>query len=304
MSPEQENADRENAEPVNPDQAISDHSRPAFDAVPGSRVGLIARQVGIVFLGFLLAAVMVGLGVWQLDVYNEQGHKQAAARAAAPAVALESVARPGQQVTADAYARQVRFTGNYDPRLQTLVATGSGDRYRVLTALRLPGGGLLPVVRGMVTGRRVPAPPSGEVTATGILMPSEGSTTNGAEPSGQPTSVVLPSLTQQWNGLLINGFATLTAAESRAQSLRPVSVALPSSHGRLQNGFYAVQWWVFAAFAIWMGIRMASDWGHNSGGLMGPEDDLIEHSASSPEAAMSSHSGSDRADSATGDSTT
>ena len=291
---------------MSPEQVSSQDPEfnPEAAAPPLSSASLIARQIGIVFLGFLFAAVMVGLGVWQLDVYNEQGQKQAEARAAAPAVALESVARPGQQVTDEAYARQVRFSGGYDPRLQMLVPTGSGDRYRVLTGLRLPGGGILPVVRGMVTGRQAPPPPTGQVTGTGILMPSEGNATNGPQPSAQPTTVVLPSLAQRWDGLLINGFATLTAAESHAQSLQPVTVALPSSHGRLQNGFYAVQWWVFAAFAIWMGIRMARDWGHYPDGLMGGGDDLLDNSSSPAEAAMSSRAGSEGPDSAADDSTT
>lgn len=293
-------------EQMRPEQASPEQPPfdPAVETPPLSRAGLIARQIGIIFLGFLLAAVMVGLGVWQLDVYNEQGHKQAEARAAAPAVALESVAQPGQQVTDEAYARQVRFTGSYDQHLQTLVSTGSGDHYRVLTALRLRGGGILPVVRGMVTGHQAPPPPAGTVTGTGILMPSEGSAANGREPSGQPTTVVLPSLAQQWNGPLINGFATLTPAESRAQSLQPVTVALPSSHGRLQNGFYAVQWWVFAAFAIWMGIRMARDWGLHPGGLMGGDDELLDGSPLPAEDAMSSPAGSERENSAADQSTT
>lgn len=271
---------------------------------PVSRLGLIARQGGIVFLGFLLAAIMVGLGLWQLGVYNQQGEQQARARAAQPPVALESVARPGQQVTADAYARQVRFTGSYDQRLQTLVSAGSGNRYRVLTALRLPGGGILPVVRGMVTGHKAPPAPAGQITGTGILMPSEGTQSNGAGPSDQPTAVVLPSLAQQWNGLLINGFATLNPAESREQSLQPVTVALPSSHGRLRNGFYALQWWVFAAFAIWMGIRMARDWGRNPGGLMGSDSDPADGGVAPPEAAMSSNARSEEKDSAAQHSTT
>jgi len=244
-------------------------STPETDTPPVSRASLVLRQLAIVLLGLVLAAVMVGLGLWQLGVYNAQGHKEAEERASAPAVALDSVARPGQQV-GDAYGRQVSFSGSYDPALQELIPTGSGDRYRVLTGLRLPDGGILPVVRGMVAGRNAPAPPTGQVSGTGIFMPSEGSNPDPADPSAQPTTVVLPTLTQQWNGLLVNGFATLGADQSRAQSLPPVVVSLPSSHGRLQNGFYALQWWVFAAFAIWFGVRMARDFGRN-GGLMGAE---------------------------------
>lgn len=257
---------------------------PEPDTPPASRASLLAKRIGVVFVGFLLAAVMVALGLWQLGVYNAQGRQQAEERASGPPVALESVARPGQEV-GDAYGRQVRFAGTYDPRLQTLVAQGSGNRYRVLTGLRLPGGGILPVVRGMVTGRQVPKPPAGKVTGTGILMPSEGSDTQSDRPGGPPTAVVLPALAQKWNGSLINGFATLNPAESRAQSLQPVIVRLPSANGRLRNGFYALQWWVFAGFAIWMGFRMAQDLGRNPDGSMGSgaDDDPIGGAAGDPD---------------------
>lgn len=270
---------------------------------PVSRASILAKQIGVVFLGFLLAAVMVALGLWQLGVYNAQGQQQAQQRATAPPVALESVARPGQEV-GDAYGRQVRFSGTYDPSLQQLVPTGSGNRYRVLTGLRLPGGGILPVVRGAVTGRQAPAPPTGQVTGTGIFMPSEGSDTGTGRPGAEPTTVVLPSLAQKWNGSLINGFATLTAAQSRAQSLQPVTVDLPSAHGRLRNGFYALQWWVFAAFAIWMGYRMARDLGQNPGGLMGADPEPASDDPIPTEAAMSSRAASGVGDSAAGDTTT
>jgi cytochrome oxidase assembly protein ShyY1 len=234
-----------------------------------SRGSVIAKQVGVILLGLVLAAVMVGLGVWQLRVYNAQGEQQARDRASAPPVALESVARPGQEV-GDAYGRQVRFTGTYDPRLQVLVSMGSGGRYRVLTGLRLPNGGILPVVRGAVTGHKAPDPPAGQVTGSGVFMPSEGSDAAGRQAGAEPTTVVLPSLAQRWTGSLVNGFATLNADQARAEGLDPVTVELPSSHGRLQNGFYALQWWVFAGFAIWMAFRMAGDL-HRTGGLMGSD---------------------------------
>ena len=280
------------------------------DMPPGSRGAVIAKQIGVVLLGLVLAAVMVGLGVWQLRVYNAQGEKQAQARASAAPVPLESVARPGQEV-GDAYGRQVRFTGTYDPRLQVLVSTGSDDRYRVLTGLRLPDGGILPVVRGAVTGRHAPDPPGGQVTGSGIFMPSEGSDAAGRQRGAEPTTVVLPSLAQQWTGSLVNGFATLTAAESREQGLDPVTVALPSAHGRLQNGFYALQWWVFAGFAIWMAFRMAGDL-RRTGGLMGSDEsdaDPGPPDSTSPdrppaEAAMSPSSPAGRRDSSPDDTTT
>ena len=41
------------------------------------------KQTGVVALGVFLAAAMVVLGIWQLDVYQRQGNEAAARRAAA-----------------------------------------------------------------------------------------------------------------------------------------------------------------------------------------------------------------------------
>jgi cytochrome oxidase assembly protein ShyY1 len=142
----------------------------------------------------------------------------------------------------------------------------------VLTGFRLDSGGAVPVVRGISNGRQPPAPPTGTVTQTGVLLPSEG-TGDRAEPSGSPTTVNLAALAQRWPPTLVNGFATLEAAASRAQSLEPAPVALPSSHGRLRNGFYALQWWVFAAFAVAMAVRMARDLGREAAEHGDPDAD-------------------------------
>ena len=223
----------------------------------------VLKQIGIVLGGLLMAAIMIGLGIWQLNVYESQGRDAAVARAEAPPLEVTSVARPGQEV-GDVYGRRVRFTGKYDATLQSYIADPDHPgRYRVLTALRLDSGGILPVVRGVVDGKNAPTPPADTVTETGILLPSEGADAQAA-PSGQPTSVVLAALAQQWPGDLVNGYATLSADEARAQSLEPATIQLPSSHGRLRNGFYALQWWVFAGFAVVMAIRIARDLGRES----------------------------------------
>lgn len=223
----------------------------------------VLKQIAVVLLGLVLAAVMVTLGVWQLGVYNAQGKEQAEQRAAAPPVALTTVAPAGQEV-GDAYGRTVRFTGRYDPGFQTFIAIPDRPgHYRVLTAFRLTQGGAVPVVRGVVAGKKAPAPPSASMTQTGVLLPPEG-TDRQASPGAEPSTVALAALAQQWDVQLVNGYATLDAAEARAQSLEPAATALPSSHGRLRNGFYALQWWVFAAFAVLMAVRMARDLGRNA----------------------------------------
>lgn len=217
------------------------------------------KQTAVVALGVLLAAAMVVLGVWQLDVYQRQGDDAAQRRAAEPAVALTDVAPPGGAVV-DGYGRQVTFSGTYEPGLQVLVPSDTG--YRVLSGLRQADGSVVPVVRGAEPEPGSPVPPTGTVSRTGVLLPSEETSESIAVlPEGQIASVRLPTLAQTWPGPLVNGFVTLDAAGSTAEGLTPVQVDLPEGQGRLRNGAYALQWWVFAAFALGMSIRVARDIG-------------------------------------------
>lgn len=228
--------------------------RPARAAAGGS-VRRRLRQLIITGGGAALAGLMVVLGFWQLDVYHRSGSAAAARRAVEPPVELSRVAPAGSAVR-DGYGRTVRFTGTYEPGLQELlpVANRPGT-YRVLAALRQADGSLVPVVRGVAA--EPPAPPTGSVTETGILLPSEAADSGHA--GGQPTTVRLPALAQQWPGPLVDGFVTLSAADARQQGLEPAVVALPEGSGRLQNGAYAIQWWVFAAFTLVMSVRMARE---------------------------------------------
>jgi hypothetical protein len=94
----------------------------------------------------------------------------------------------------------------------------------------------------------------------GILLPSE-SDLPGSYPSGQIGSVRVPALAQQWPGPLVSGVVTLSPADAAGQGLTPSVVELPEGQGRLRNGAYALQWWVFAAFGLAFAIRMARDFG-------------------------------------------
>ena len=245
-----------------------------------SRLPLRLQQALILAVGILLAGAMVLLGIWQLDVYRQQGAAASARRAAAPPVALSEAAPAGAAIT-DGFGRSITFTGTYDPTLQLLVANSDGrPGVRVLTGLRQADGSVVPVVRGLVpespasTGPTstspasagpgsippaAPAPPTEPVTQTGVLLPSEDSADPG--PGGLLTSVRLPLLAQTWPSPLVGGFVTLSAPDAQAQGLTPAVVALPESSGRLRNGAYAVQWWLFAAFAVGMAVRMARDVG-------------------------------------------
>ena len=223
------------------------------------------QQVLILVLALALASAMVLLGVWQLRVYTAQGAVAAERRVAAPPVPLRSVAPAGATVT-DGYGRTVTVDGQYDSSLQVLVPVSDRGPYRVLTGLRQDDGSVVAVVRGLVDAGPAPAAPSGDVRQTGVLLPSEESEPGGPAPAGQLSSVRLPLLAQQWPGPLINGFVTLSANDAQAQHLAPAMATLPEARGRLRNGAYAIQWWLFAGFTLVMALRMARDFGRREVG--------------------------------------
>lgn len=228
----------------------------------------LLKQIGIIVLGCALGAGMALMGIWQLDVYHRQGAEASTARANQPPVPLTSVAAPGTRIT-DGYGRAVEFTGTYDPALQVLVPLdGSTTQFRVVTALHLADGGTLTVVRGLVPADsdQLPAASLGKVTQTGVLLPSEEAGDGGAITGSTPRlpSVRIPQLAQTWPGPMVDGFVVLSAADARVEDLPPAPLVLPEGQGRLRNGAYAAQWWIFGLFAIVMSAKMARDIGEKT----------------------------------------
>jgi surfeit locus 1 family protein len=219
------------------------------------------RQVLIIALGLLAATVMAWLGIWQLNVYRAQGEAVATRRAAEPPVALTSVAPAGATVR-DGYGRSVQFDGVYLGQHQLLLPVqGRSNVHRVLTPLRQADGSIVAVVRGL-DGVEAGEPPAGQVSQMGILLPSEQSP---GGPVTELTAVQVPVLAQRWPGPLVDGYVILSAPDASEQGLEPAEANLPTGRGRLRNGAYALQWWVFAAFAVGMAIRMARDQGRRVG---------------------------------------
>jgi cytochrome oxidase assembly protein ShyY1 len=217
------------------------------------------KQALVIALGVGLAAVMVMLGSWQLEVYQRQGAAAAAQRAAAPPVPLSSVARPRASAI-EGYGRSIAVEGSYEQGLQLLVpAEDASGQFRVLTGLRQADGSLVAVVRGVVSTPNAPSPPTGSVHQVGVLLPTEEHVPEAHLPKGQMASVRLPALAQQWPGPLIDGFVTLSSADATSQGLAPAQLQLPEGQGRLRNVAYVGQWWLFAAFTLFMAFRMARD---------------------------------------------
>ena len=128
-------------------------------------------------------------------------------------------------------------------------------------------GATLAVVRGFTqSAATVPDPPVGPVTVTASLAPgespSQGATSGATNAGGYPVrgSVDLAVLVNEWQGDLYNAFGF--ALEERvgaagevlpAEGLERVPPPVIGETGlSWRNAAYALQWWIFAAFAAYM----------------------------------------------------
>jgi len=217
-------------------------------------MGVRARQWLIAVVGAVLTVAMLWLGLWQMRVFEDKENESAAARAGQPAVPLlDFVSADG--TVGDIYGKPASVTGHYLPDQQARIRAEDGT-VRVLTAFQVADGRVLAVVRGVLPAgaATTPQPPTGELTQSGVFLPSEEG--SGQNDTGTELDTVrLAVLAQFWPQQLLPGFITLPAAESAAQGLDTAVVALPTGSGSIQNIGYALQWWVFAAFGAFMTVR-------------------------------------------------
>jgi cytochrome oxidase assembly protein ShyY1 len=203
----------------------------------------------IMLVGVAVAGVCTWLGLWQAQVFDSQGMKAREAATQAPPVTLDT--QTGKVLTG-LWGRTVIVTGTYQTAGEVLVQDADGT-VRVVTPLVLGDGRVVAVVRGHLPS--VP-PPTGVVTQRGVLLPPEEGRDH-AVIAGRLSSVRLQQLAQAWPQPVVDGYVTLSAADASAQGMAPVAVVLPKGAGEDRNAGYALQWWVFGAFALVMSGAVA-----------------------------------------------
>lgn len=144
-------------------------------------MNLLAPRIlltGVVVIAAL--AILIGLGVWQLErlAWKEDLIAKAESRLAAPAIPLEAAAALSPD---DREFARVTATGTFDHAAERHVfsPSGEGPVYRVVTPLRIGDDTFLLVDRGYVpdrlrdAARRAEGNPLGPVTVTGWLRTAE-----------------------------------------------------------------------------------------------------------------------------------
>jgi cytochrome oxidase assembly protein ShyY1 len=209
----------------------------------------------------LALAVATGLGLWQLHVWQAERSAQASDVSSRAPVALSGVLGPDAVLTNGDVGRQVRFTGTWMGADTMYVADRrSGDRtgYWVVTPVRV-GDSAVPVVRGW-SARPHATASTGQARVTGWLQPSEGS---GAV-DDNPRDDVLPELriASMVEHVDVDLYSAYVVARDPGPGLRAVgapSMPAVSATTGLRNLLYALQWWVFGGFAVYIWVRWCGD---------------------------------------------
>ncbi|MFD7716681.1 SURF1 family protein [Streptomyces sp. NPDC059814] len=255
---------------------------------------LTPRWWGINLFVVLAIPFCVFMGTWQLGRFEDrvQTH-EAADKQPAPGT---RVAKPLDEllpVDTVTSGRPATATGRYADQF-LVPGRKLDDRtgFYVVGMLRTDSGKALPVVRGWLPGKAghtsVPAAPTGDVTVIGDLQASESSGTAGVDatgglPDGQVGMISAASLvnlvpydvydawvtlqkTDADAGPGDTGAGTGTGAASGAGDakgaavLRPVPATAAQGTGldlkAFQNLGYLCEWFVFAAFVLFMWFRL------------------------------------------------
>ncbi len=232
------------------------------------RTALRPKWLALLALALALASGFAWLGSWQLDRSRTESTERALrAEAARTPVPLTEVLVPQQALAGEAGTATVLVDGDLDADLARLSPRreleGRSGAWVVVPVEVGTGGGdvaRLPVVLGWQQQDVLPDLASGAVSLTGVLRSSEA-------PSGPPAgdvgleTVSTADLVNLWGAPLYSAYLVASPADAVAAGLEPVP-ADPERGGfgfDLQNLSYAVQWWVFAAFAVFLWWRLVRD---------------------------------------------
>lgn len=244
------------------------------------RAATTPRLLGIFVLLLVGAVVCVRLGAWQIDRALNTAEQQAAidqaTREDATPVLLADVVEPQTSFNQGMVGTRVELAGRWEPELTYWVPDrelDGVDGYLLLTAFREDAtGALMPVVRGWVADKdeRYLQLPSGQTTVLGFLDGSDAA--EQGPPSGDEIEgVSAAQLVNAWGAPIYSGQLILIAASPAAggpgaevtgagsiQAMPPP--ALPIAGGlNLRNLLYAVEWFVFGGFALFLWWRMVRD---------------------------------------------
>ncbi len=228
--------------------------------------------LGLVLL--MIAAALLGRWQWE-RTQTILTAERAAAAAPAPIDELFPDRSPGEvpeELPTPAIGHPVTLVGSYDPDLQAVVTSRSlADEpgVWVVTGMPQPDGTVVAVVRGWLPSEDAPGvtPADEVVSVTGVLHPDERFYADAPVQPDRTVVIASDRLAEMWGVPVLPGFVVLESQEPgdvAAPSPVPPTIQTSDVSFPLQNFFYAIQWWIFAAFGAavylrWLWIEAGRD---------------------------------------------
>lgn len=227
---------------------------------------LAPRYWGAHLLMVVLVAAAIGLGVWQWSAWQANRAAAATDLTHATPLPLADVMGGDDPFPGDRVGQPVEVSGTWVPG-GTVYVSGreqdGTDGYWVVTPLAVggPEGSAMPIVRGWVASPDdAPPPPTGTAEVTAWLQPPEGT----GETDPDPTDDVLPQLRiadliQHVDQDLYGAYGVATKAEPGLERATLDQLPDAGTFTGVRNLFYAIEWWFFGAFAIFIWWRWVTE---------------------------------------------
>lgn len=221
------------------------------------------RYLGLLVVALALVALGIIAGRWQWSVAHDVARAEAVREVQErPVRPVADVIAPHEGFPDDGSGQRISMRGSYagepllvvDRRFEGQPVSWVLDRFVVEET-----GANLAVVRGYVpAGEDPPSSPGGTLEIVGSLAPPEAPDETGGIDDGELTSVDVAQLVNIWEGDIYNGFAFAVTEDGNAaaEDVERVPPPLPDTSLQFRNVMYAVQWWMFSAFAVWMWVKM------------------------------------------------
>ena len=238
---------------------------------PGALTVLTRPRMLLLHVAGVLAVVASGwLGLWQYGAWQYHRDDRAAELTRVEPRPLRDVLGPDDPYPRDAIGRPVTFTGRWLPETTVYVEErplGGRTGNWVLTGVAVcdepdacGDAPAVPVVVGWSAGTPAPSV-GGMVQVTGWLQPGE------SEPDPDPGDDLVPSvrttdLLQRSDRDLYGAYVILdepAGARAGLEAVTPDSLPDPPTSTALRNLLYALEWWFFGAFAVYLWVRWSRD---------------------------------------------
>ena len=238
------------------------------------RALLAPRLLGLHALAIAATAAAVLLGLWQYDAWRIHREDRSASLVDARPLALQSVMSADDPFPGADVGRPVSFSGRWLPQSTVYVADRTLEGRRgvwAVTPVAVCSSGqdvdecakspAMLVVRGWAPSvEDVPAPPAGAVRVTGWLQPGEGAGIGDPRPDDD----VIPEMRiadaiQHVDQDLYGAYVIALEATRGLEPVTPESLPKAPASTGLRNLLYAIEWWVFGGFAVFLWWRFCRD---------------------------------------------